>query len=172
MSRDRRAIDRRAVAWVGFAIRLAAAGIWIAAGAAKLPDIRSFQIIVSRYGILPASLAGPFAWALPFVEIGVGLYLAAGLFVRASAVAGTFLFAVFLSAQGYAWARGLTLDCGCFGTVVQSTVGPLTMLRDLSLGVPTFVMAAFPARALSLDNRLFDAPDRFSIPPRTRKIAD
>ncbi len=156
--------DRRSLAWVGFAVRLAAAAVWIAAGAAKLPDIQGFQILVERYGILPASLAGPFAWGLPFVEIGIGLYLAAGLFVRGSALAGTLLFAAFLGAQGYAWARGLALDCGCFGTAVQTAVGPLTMLRDFSLGVPTFLMAAFPARKLSLDNHLFGAPDNPVFP--------
>ncbi len=159
--------DRRALAWVGLGVRLAAAVVWVAAGAAKLPDIRAFQILVDRYGILPASLVGPFAWGLPFVEIGVGLYLAAGLFVRGSALAGTVLLAVFLAAQGSAWARGLALDCGCFGTVVQSTVGPLTLLRDFSLGVPTFLMTAFPARKLSLDNRLFGAPDRFVFSAQT-----
>jgi hypothetical protein len=35
------------------------------------------------------------------------------------------------------------------------------MLRDFGLGIPTFLMLAFPARKLSLDRRLFDAPDRF-----------
>lgn len=100
---------------MGFALRIAGAAVWIAAGAAKIPDIRGFQLLVDKYGILPGFLAGPFAYVLPFAEIAIGLYLAAGLFVRGVATAGTLLFAVFLVAQGYAWARGLTLDCGCFG---------------------------------------------------------
>src|SRR5512135_1667405 len=143
--------DRNALSWLGLALRLAAAVVWVAAGAAKLPDIRTFQLLVGRYGILPGSVAGPFAYALPFVEIGIGLYLLGGLFVRGTALAGTLLFCAFLTAQISAWARGIALDCGCFGTVVQSTVGPLTILRDLCLGIPTFLMLAFPARAFSLD---------------------
>jgi len=153
--------DRRALSWAGFVLRLAGAGVWIAAGAAKIPDIRAFHLLVDKYGILPSFLAGPFAYALPFVELAIGAYLAAGLFVRGAALAGTLLFAAFMTAQGIAWARGLTLDCGCFGTAVESTVGPLTMLRDFGLGIPTFLMLAFPARRLSLDRRLFDAADRF-----------
>ncbi|MGA2478402.1 MAG: MauE/DoxX family redox-associated membrane protein [Spirochaetia bacterium] len=147
--------------WLGLAIRIGAAAVWIVAGAAKLPDMDGFRTLVERYGILPHVLAAPFAFLLPFVEIALGLYLAVGLFVRGTAAAGTALFAVFLAAQATAWARGLNLDCGCFGAAVQTKVGPLTMLRDLGLGVPTFLMLALPARRFSLDKRLFGARDAF-----------
>ena len=152
---------RSALPLLGLAIRLAAAAVWIIAGAAKIPELDSFRDLVGRYGVLPPVLAAPFAYALPFLEVGLGLYLAVGLFVRGSALAGSLLFFVFLAAQGQAWARGLVLDCGCFGAGVQSTVGPLTMLRDVGLGIPTFLMLVLPARALSLDKRLFGAEDRF-----------
>jgi uncharacterized membrane protein YphA (DoxX/SURF4 family) len=89
--------------------------------------------------------------------LALGLYLAVGLFVRGIALVGTVLFAVFLFAQSSAWMRGISLDCGCFGTIMQTTVGPLTILRDFGLGIPTFLMLAFPARALSLDHHLFRA---------------
>lgn len=153
--------EHSALPLVGLAIRIAAAAVWIGAGVAKIPEIESFRELVGRYGILPPVLAAPFAYVLPFFEIGLGLYLAAGLFVRGSALVGSLLLAVFLAAQAQAWARGITLDCGCFGTAVQSTVGPLTLLRDVGLGIPTFLMLALPARRLSLDRRLFGAEDRF-----------
>jgi hypothetical protein len=35
-------------------------------------------------------------------------------------------------------------------------------LRDLALGIPTFVMLVRPARRLSLDRRLLRQPDRFA----------
>ena len=146
----------------GLAIRIAAAAVWIGAGAAKIPQIEGFRDIVGRYGVLPPALAAPFAYVLPFFEIGLGLYLGAGLFVRGSALVGSVLLVILLAAQGQAWARGLTLDCGCFGATVQSTVGPLTMLRDVGLGLPTFLMLARPARRFSLDRLLFGAEDRFS----------
>jgi len=152
---------QRAVAWLGLAVRLGAAAIWILAGAAKIPQIHAFQVTVQRYGILPSALIGPFAYVLPFLEVALGLYLAAGLFVRGTALVGTALFAMFLTAQVSAWARGISLDCGCFGSMLETTVGPLTILRDFSLGIPTFLMLAFPARLLSVDRRFLGAANRF-----------
>jgi len=153
--------DREILSWAGLAVRVAAAGVWLFAGIAKIPQIAGFPALVERYGILPHVLAVPFAYLLPFLEIGIGLYLLAGLFVRGTALVGTLLFAVFLAAQVWAWARGIPLDCGCFGAAVRSTVGPLTLLRDFGLGIPTFVMVGLPARRYSLDGRLFGAVDRF-----------
>jgi uncharacterized membrane protein YphA (DoxX/SURF4 family) len=168
-----------AIERLGIAVRLAAAAVWLVAGAAKLPRIEAFREAVERYDLLPAAVAAPFAYALPFLEIGLGLYLAVGLFVRGAAGVGTLLFAAFLVAQGQAWVRGLVIDCGCFGTGVASSVGIGTMLRDLALGVPTFAMLAFPARGLSLDRRLFGAEDRFgslfgrAVPsPGRREVLD
>jgi hypothetical protein len=153
--------ESSALSWVGFAVRLGAAAVWIVAGAAKIPQIQAFHVLVQRYGILPDALAGPFSSLLPFVELAIGLYLAVGLFVRGTALAATVLLAAFLAAQVLAMVRGISLDCGCFGALAETTVGPLTLLRDFSLGIPTFLMLVFPARALSLDRRLFGARNQF-----------
>ena len=162
------------LAWLGFVLRLGAAAVWIVAGAAKIPQIHAFQVTVQRYEILPAGLIGPFAYILPFLEVAIGLYLAAGLFVRATAVVGTLLFGVFLTAQVSALVRGISLDCGCFGSLAETTVGPLTILRDFSLGIPSFLMVAFPARVASVDRRFLGAVNRFGgmtleQRPRTRR---
>jgi uncharacterized membrane protein YphA (DoxX/SURF4 family) len=148
-------VASRAIAgWAGVLVRLAAAAVWLLAGAAKLPELEVFRQQVERYDVLPGALVAPVAYALPFVEVGLGLYFTVGLFVRAAAILGTLLMLTFLAAQGQAWARGLVVDCGCFGALEQSRVGLGTVLRDLVLGIPTFVMVARPARRLSLDRRL------------------
>ena len=46
------------------------------------------------------------------------------------------LMVVFIVAQSQAWARGLTLDCGCFGALAQQKVGLASVLRDAALGLP------------------------------------
>jgi hypothetical protein len=67
---------------------------------------------------------------------------------------------LFLIAQAQAWARGLSLDCGCFGTLTHEQVGLWTIVRDVSLGVPSLVMALYPARLLSVDAAFLVLPDR------------
>jgi uncharacterized membrane protein YphA (DoxX/SURF4 family) len=153
--------ENSVLSWIGVGVRLGAAAVWIVAGAAKIPQIKDFQVLVQRYGILPDVLSGPFAYILPFFELALGLYLAAGLFVRGAALVGSILLGVFLTAQASALLRGISLDCGCFGALAETSVGPLTLLRDFGLGIPTFLMLLFPARTLSLDQRLFGARNVF-----------
>jgi len=161
--------ESRTIAAVGLVLRLAAAAVWIFSGVAKIPDLQSFQMDVLKYGLLPRALAGPFSYGLPFLEIGLGAYLAAGLFIRGTALVGTLLFAAFLTAQVWALANGIVLDCGCFGSGLRSSVGPLTLVRDFCLGIPTFFMLAFPARLFSLDRRLFGAANPFGGGPSRRR---
>jgi uncharacterized membrane protein YphA (DoxX/SURF4 family) len=155
-------VDRRALPTLGLLIRLTAAAVWLVAGAAKIADLEHFHAQVTQYHLLPHVLEAPFAYTLPFVEVLVGLYLALGLLTRVAAAAGCVLMALFLVAQSQAWARGLTLDCGCFGALSHETVGPGTILRDVALGLPSLVMLWRPARLLSLDSRLLGLPDRFT----------
>lgn len=139
----------------GAAIRLAAAAVWLVAGAAKVVDLEHFHAQVDQYRLLPHALEAPFAYSVPFVELLVGLYLAVGLLTRVAAAVGCVLMALFLAAQAQAWARGLSLDCGCFGTLAEERVGLVSILRDVGLGLPSLVMLLWPARAWSLDARLF-----------------
>lgn len=148
---------------LGVAVRLAASAIWLVAGGAKLADLEHFHAQVDQYRLLPHALEAPFAYALPLAEVLVGLYLLVGLLTRAAAVAATVLLVLFLVAQGQAWARGLTLDCGCFGSLAHERVGAVTILRDLGLGLPSIAMALWPARRLSLDARLLGRPNRFVL---------
>lgn len=153
---------RRALPWVGLAIRLGAAAVWITAGAAKIGELEHFRTQVAAYDLLPHALVSPFAYALPFVELGLGLYFLVGLFVRGSGAVSIVLMLLFIVAMAQAWARGLTLDCGCFGTVSREKVGLWTILRDAALGIPGLIMFLRPARFLSLDGWLLGRPDRFA----------
>jgi uncharacterized membrane protein YphA (DoxX/SURF4 family) len=147
---------------LGLAIRVAAAAVWLAAGAAKIANLTHFHAQVDQYRLLPGVLEAPFAYTLPFVEVLVGLYLLAGLLTRIAAILACALMVLFLIAQAQAWARGLSLDCGCFGTLTREPVGLWTIVRDIALGLPSLVIAVRPARLLSLDHTLLGLPDRFA----------
>jgi putative oxidoreductase len=75
------------------------------------------------------------------------------------------LMVAFLVAQAQAWARGLSLDCGCFGALAQQKVGFWSIARDAALGIPGLVLALRPARYLSLDQRFLGLPDAFAPGP-------
>jgi uncharacterized membrane protein YphA (DoxX/SURF4 family) len=153
-SRGRRVRRSQPAEWAGLATRLVAAGVWLAVGITKIADLEQFRSQVHAYALLPGALEAPFAYALPFVEVVLGLYLVVGLLIRPAALVGCFLMIVFVAAMAQAWARGLSLDCGCFGGVALHQVGLWTILRDAALGLPSLALAIRPARFASLDRRL------------------
>jgi uncharacterized membrane protein YphA (DoxX/SURF4 family) len=91
------------------------------------------------------------------VEIAIGMALVAGVFVRTAAIAGAVLMVVFVAAVGSAWARGLQIDCGCFGGGGQVAAGrtayPGEVARDVGLLLVALALARWPASRLALGGR-------------------
>lgn len=65
------------------------------------------------------------------MEIGLGLLLLAGVGVRPTAVVSAALLVVFMAGVASAWARGLSIDCGCFGGGGAAQVGAADYLTEL-----------------------------------------
>ena len=143
--------------WLGTVARLLVGGVFVVAGALKLPDPAAAVRAVRAYRLLPEALVAPVAFGLPAVEIAVGLALLAGVFVRTAAIASTVLLAVFIAAVGSAWARGLQIDCGCFGNGGQVAAGrtayPAEILRDMALLLAALALARWPRSRLALGGR-------------------
>jgi uncharacterized membrane protein YphA (DoxX/SURF4 family) len=143
--------------WAATAARLLLGVILVVAGALKLPDPAAAVRAVRAYRLLPEALVGPVAFGLPVLEIAVGLALLAGVFVRTAAIASALLMVVFLAAVGSAWARGLQIDCGCFGGGGQVAAGrtayPGEVARDLGLLIVALLLARRPASRFALGGR-------------------
>ena len=105
----------RATPWVSTAVRLLLAGVFLTAGGLKVVDPQTSVSAVRAYELLPAGLVTPVGWALPFAEIALGLLLVVGAFTRVLAVVSAVLLLVFIASVLSAAARGLSIDCGCFG---------------------------------------------------------
>jgi uncharacterized membrane protein YphA (DoxX/SURF4 family) len=101
--------------WVTLAARLALGAVWVFAGLAKIADPDAARRAVRAYELFPEVLVKPIAWGLPFVELALALLLVVGFATRAAAVASALLFVGFIGMIAWAWARGLSIDCGCFG---------------------------------------------------------
>ena len=145
--------------WVGLLARLVTGGVWIAAGAVKLPDPAQSVDAVRAYQLLPASLVEPVGQLLPVVEIVVGATLVLGLLARGSAVVSALLFGAFIGGIAAGGARGITIDCGCFGgggyDPDAASQYPWEIARDGALLLASLFVAWRPSTRLALDALLF-----------------
>lgn len=140
--------------WLRTGARIILGGVFVVAGVLKLPDPAAAVRAVRAYRILAEPLAAPVAFGLPVIEIAVGLALLAGVVVRTAATVSAVLLVVFIGAVGSAWARGLQIDCGCFGNGGQVGAGrtayPTEIVRDVGLLLVALALARWPASRLAL----------------------
>ena len=126
-------------------LRLALSGIFVYAGVLKLRDPQSFAESVAAFRLLPTALVSPVALMLPPLEILAGiLALGRGWPRRIGAFGLLTMLAIFLAALVSAQARGLNIDCGCFGPDKLDVLTPaknlwVAMTRDAVLGVAALV---------------------------------
>jgi putative oxidoreductase len=121
------------LAALALVLRLGLAAMLLVAGALKLRDPAGFAAEIANYRLAPA-LAPHVAATLPAVEVVLALALAALPLVwrRAAALAATALLAMFAAAVASAYARGIDVACGCFGTG-GDPIGALTLARNVAL---------------------------------------
>jgi uncharacterized membrane protein YphA (DoxX/SURF4 family) len=138
--------------WLGLLARFALGSVFLWAGLAKAVDRQGSILSVDAYDVLPDSLARIVGTALPWLEIALGVFLILGLFVRFSGAAVAVMTLVFIAGMSQAKARGLPIDCGCFGAGATSNgVGWLDILRDTPIFAAGMFLAWRPAGPLQLD---------------------
>ncbi len=135
--------------------RVVLGGVLLVAGAIKVADPVTSEQAVRAYELLPRALEAPVGWGLPFLEVALGLLLLIGFGTRIAAAAGGVLMVVFIAAVASAWARGLAIDCGCFGGGGQVAPGQTQyvqeILRDTGLLALAVWLVRFPRSRLALD---------------------
>lgn len=151
---------RRSWTRLGVLARPVVGGVWVVAGLLKLPDPADNVLAVRAYDLLPESVVPLVGHALPVVEILVGLCLLLGLLTRGSAVLSSVLLAVFVVGIASAWARGLSIECGCFGGGAGPAQNaqakyPWEIARDLGLLALSAWLIWRPRTRWALDGRLF-----------------
>ncbi|MFV0429119.1 MAG: MauE/DoxX family redox-associated membrane protein [Arachnia sp.] len=145
--------------WVGLAARLTFGIVLIVAAVPKLANIPWFIRSIYAYQLLPVEVANVMGYALPVVELVVGILLVLGLLTRPAAAVGFVLMGMFMVGIIWAWSQGLSIDCGCFGTggVIppEETRYPQELARDLGLAALTAWLVVRPRSLFSLDQVLF-----------------
>jgi uncharacterized membrane protein YphA (DoxX/SURF4 family) len=119
--------------WIHLAVRVFLGGFYVVAGAVKFPDPGKFAEAIANYRMLPHEWVNFAAITLPGIEIAAGAFLVLGIWLRTSAWMINAMTAMFIAAIAIALARGLNIDCGCFGTVGGRDVGFAAIAEDLVL---------------------------------------
>jgi uncharacterized membrane protein YphA (DoxX/SURF4 family) len=146
---------KKAQPWVGLLARLILGGVLLVAGYLKVFTPDKSMMAVRAYEILPIWLANLLGIILPWLEVGAGLLLIIGVGIRYAAIFGSALMVVFIIAIAQAWARGLSIDCGCFGgggTIDPSQTKYLEeILRDTGLALLGFYLIRYPVTKFALE---------------------
>ncbi len=143
--------------WVSTAARLVLAAVLLTAGTLKVLDPARSVSAVRAYELVPTALETAIGWGLPFLEIGLGLLLALGLQTRAAAIVSAAVLVVLITAVISAAARGLSVDCGCFGSGGPVPPGDThyvsEVIRDLGLLLLAGWLIWRPQSRFSLDGQ-------------------
>ena len=151
--------------WFGLVARLVTGGVWIVAGALKLPHPADSVRAVRAYDLLPEAVVPAIGHLLPVVEVVIGLCLVVGVLVRGTSLVSALLFLAFIIGISSAWTRGLSIDCGCFGGGGEipdaAAKYPGEIARDVALMLASLWLVWRPRTPWSLDSAVY-AP---SVPP-------
>ena len=146
---------KKAQPWIGLLVRLGLGGVLLYAGYLKAFSPDKSMMAVRAYELLPIWLANAFGIILPWLEMGAGLLLIVGVAVRYAAIFGAVLMVAFIIAIAQAWARGLSIDCGCFGdggAVDPSETKYLeSILRDIGFALLGFYLIRYPVTKFALE---------------------
>lgn len=150
------AVNRSTVTpWVSLLVRLGMAGILIAAAVPKSLDIPQSIIAVRAYRLVPEAFVPFVGTMLPFVEFALAVVLILGLFTRTASIVWLVMMAGFMTGVIWAWVRGYSIDCGCFGgggDVAEGTTNyPVHLLERVGFVVLGTWLLIFPRSRFSLD---------------------
>lgn len=142
---------------IGLVFRLVLAGVLIYAGGVKIFEPHGARDAILAYRVFPPSVAPFLGYALPAVEIGLGLLLLVGLFVRISGLVTALLMLGFVAGIASVWYRGYSIDCGCFGG--GGDISPegrasrytVEIIRDSIFALMGFWLYKWPNTLLSLE---------------------
>lgn len=142
---------------ISLVISTALALLFFMAARHKQSDYRRFQAQLSAYELLPVSLLGPVARALPWLEMALVFGLLVPVSRPLAAMAAACLLVIYALAMAVNLMRGRSeIDCGCGGSP-QALSGWL-LLRNgvLATGAILLVLPTSP-RTLSLVDGTFVA---------------
>ena len=116
--------------WLAQVLCLVFGGVFIFAGWQKALDPTQFLENIRGFQLVPDPFAAWMALMLPWLEIFAGAAVIIGWLRKGGLLLLNGLILVFIVSLSTAWARGLDIECGCFGAVKTGTI-----LQELGLNL-------------------------------------
>ena len=120
------------LAWLA---RLVLAGVFLVAATPKLLDPAAFAASIANFRVFPDALVNAIATVVPALELVGALALLTPWRRGGALLLGGMLLA-FTALLAVSLARGLDLDCGCFGADPSAQADPVSwlhLLRNVAL---------------------------------------
>jgi uncharacterized membrane protein YphA (DoxX/SURF4 family) len=125
--------------------QLGIAVVFLVAALGKIGDPAPFARQIFYFRMLPPGLENLMAITLPWVELLAALSLLLRYRPRAGAVVTAGLMVLFVFVVAAALARGLDIECGCFGTADASRVGTAKLIENVGLLALALIASLKPA---------------------------
>ena len=143
--------------WLTLACRVGLAAVLVFAAVSKFPPALSVQA-VEAYDLFPDEIAMLIGYTLPLFELALAVLLLAGLATRYVGAVSAILMVLFIAGIVSAMARGLNIDCGCFGGGGQVDPGETTygisIARDIAFAAMGTLIAVRPRSPFALDRAI------------------
>jgi len=131
-------------------IRILLGVVFVYAAISKASDPEGFARAIANYKLLPIFLINILAIILPWIELCAGILLIFGVSVKENSMVLGGLLVVFVIAILISLARGLNIDCGCFGTVGGTKVGIQKVLENIGLLISVIILIKFESNSFAL----------------------
>lgn len=105
------------------------------------PSAGALQI--RNYRFLPDSVVGLAARGLPALEFSLSFSLLFGLYVKTAMLTAGVLFLIFGLGMASVLARGISIECGCFGSLSTASASWPLVIRNLLIASLLIGVALF-----------------------------
>jgi len=100
-------------------IRILVGLVFFISGILKIIDISVFKSTLTALNLFNPIISDLFSFVIPIAEIGLGLLLIGGLFIRFAVIHTNILIIIFSWVTIYAIRYKEDLSCGCFGSFID-----------------------------------------------------
>lgn len=126
--------------------------VFIYAAIGKITDPEAFAQSIINYKLFPVFAVNVIAIVIPWIELTAGILLLFGITVKENIIIINTLLVLFIILVAISMARGLNIDCGCYGARGGQQVGFQKIFENAVLFCLGLVVYLNKQNPLSVNN--------------------